>query len=110
MKCKLYTMLKVKSDYGLSLNEKVLLWLIGEVKLNDYIGSLIDLRDSRCIHEINKGEAVAYRTRYLTEKGYRYLSDLKKLYLKELIIKFLKWSLKHWYVALIGVLLGRCCS
>ena len=80
-------MLKVKSDYGLSLNEKVLLWLIGEVKLNDYIGSLIELRDSGCIYEENSNEPIICRKRYITEKGYKYLPTLKRLYLKDLWIK-----------------------
>lgn len=86
------------------------MWVIKDVSDNEYVGCLIELRDTKLIHEDYNGDAILNRVRYLTVSGYEYLEQLKKLYLKELLIKLLKWSLKQWYIALIAVLLGRCCS
>lgn len=110
MKAKLYTLLKVKSDYGLTTTEKLLWWLVEDATHEEYVRNLIELRDAGLIHEDNDGKSLVKRNRYLTEKGRKYLSELKRLYLKELLLKGLKWNLKHWYVALIAVILGKCCS
>lgn len=87
MKSRLYTMLKVKSDYGLTYTEKLLWWIIEDTTHEEYIRDLIELRDAGHIHEDNDGNAVAYRNHYITEKGREYLSKIKRLYLKELWIK-----------------------
>ena len=110
IKGKLYTLLKVKSDYGLSAAEKLLWRIVEDVKHDEYIRNLIELRDAGFIHEKSNGEPIAKRIHNITEKGIVYLKKLKVLYLKEISIKSLKWSLKHWYVALIAVLVGKCCS
>lgn len=101
-KIQLYTLLKVKSDYGLSGIEKFLLWIVKDVSDNEYMGALIDLRDSKHIKEINDGNALLYRTRYLTISGYEYLEILKKLYLKDL------WISNRWKLifGILGILIS----
>ena len=104
MKGKLYTMLKVKSDYGLTSIEKMLYWMVGDTSHEEYIRSLIDLRDAGHIYEDNDGNPITYRNHYLTEKGYMYLPKVKRLYLKEL------WLKNRWKIlagvgtALIGLI------
>ena len=97
MKSRLYTMLRVRSDYGLSYTEKLLWWMVEDTSHEEYIRNLIELRDSGHIYEENDGKPVYYRLHYLTEKGYDYLPKVKQLYLKEL------W-LKHRMKVLIAVL------
>lgn len=87
MKGRLYTMLKIKKDYGLSYIEKVLWWMVEDVTIEEYLRSLIELRDTGHIYEDNVGNSLAYRNHYLTEKGYQYLPKLKRLYLRNLWIK-----------------------
>lgn len=104
MKGRLYTMLKIKKDYGLSYLEKVLWWMVEDVDLEEYLRSLIELRDTGHIYEDNDGNSLSYRNHYLTEKGYAYLPKLKRLYLKEL------WLKNRWKIlagvgtALIGLI------
>ena len=110
MKARLYTLLKIESDYGLRLNERILWKLVEGVEYKEYVRNLIELRDAGHIKEYNDGNALTYRTRFLTEKGRLYLKRLKMLYLKELSLNGLKWTLKNWYVALLSVLAMKCCS
>lgn len=104
MKGRLYTLLRVKSDYGLSIDEGLLRWIVEDTSHEEYIRNLIELRDSGHIHEENNGMPVYYRTHYLTEKGYDYLPKVKRLYLKEL------WLKNRWKIlagvgtALIGLI------
>lgn len=90
-------MLRLKADYQLSLDEKLLRWIVEDTLHEEYIRNLIELRDSGHIHEENNGMPVYYRPHYLTEKGYSYLPKVKRLYLREL------W-LKHRLKVLIAVL------
>lgn len=110
MKERIYTLLKVESDYGLSVLEKMFWQAVDGITHEAYIRNLIELRDAGYIHEDNDGNSIIYRNRYLTEKGRKYLSELKMLYLRELSLRCLKWNLKHWYVALIAALAAKCCS
>lgn len=87
MKGKLYTLLKVESDYGLTTMEKLLWWMVEDTTHEEYIRNLIELRDAGYIHEDNDGNAIIGRNRYLTEKGRGYLQKIKMLYLKELWLK-----------------------
>lgn len=105
MKGRLYTMLKVKSDYGLSSAEKVLWWMVKDTTHERYIRNLIDLRDAGYVHEDNDGNAIAYRNRYLTENGRKYLSKVKKLYLSELWMNN-RWTLIGWIVMFVLALLA----
>jgi hypothetical protein len=100
MKGKLYTMLKVKSDYGLTSIEKMLYWMIGDTSHEEYIRSLIDLRDAGHIYEDNDGNPITYRNHYLTEKGYAYLPKVKRLYLKELWMKS-RWNIIAWLIPVL---------
>lgn len=105
MKGKPYTMLKVKSEYGLTSIEKMLYWMIGDTSLEEYIRSLIDLRDAGHIYEDNDGNPITYRNHYLTEKGYAYLPKVKRLYLKELWLKN-RWTLIGWTIMFVLALLA----
>lgn len=106
IKGKLYTLLKVKSDYGLSVTEKLLWWIVKDVKHDDYIRNLIELRDAGFIHEDNGGNAISYRNRYLTEKGRIYLLKIKRLYLRELWLN-IRWKVIAWVIpVLLTILFG----
>lgn len=105
MKGKLYTMLRIKREYELSLFERVLWWMVEDAELDEYIRSVIELRDAGYIHEEDSDNAIYYRLRYITEKGYHFLPRLKRLYLKELWIKN-RWTLIGWIIMFLLALLA----
>lgn len=100
MKGRLYTMLKVKSDYGLSGIEKLLWWMVEDTSHEEYIRNLIELRDSGYIHEDKNGNAIINRSRYLTENGREYLPKVKRLYIRELWIKN-RWAVIAWLIPVV---------
>lgn len=104
MKGRLYTILKVKSDYGLTAIENLLFWMVEDTTYEEYIRNLIELRDDGYIHEDNDGNSIMYRNRYLTKKGREYLPKLKKLYLKELWLNN-RWALIGWLIMFVLALL-----
>ena len=57
MKGKLYTMLRIKREYELSLFEHVLWWMVEDAELDEYIRSVIELRDAGYIHEEDSDNA-----------------------------------------------------
>lgn len=105
MKGRLYTMLKLKSDYGLSGIEKLLWWMVEDTSHEEYIRNLIELRDAGYIHEDKNGNAIFYRNRYLTENGRKYLLKVKKSYLNELWMNN-RWTLIGWIVMFVLALLS----
>ena len=96
METRLYTLLKIKAEYGLSITEWLFWTLVEDTSHEDYIRNLIELRDAGYIHEDNNGDALSYRNRYLTDCGREYLQSVKRLYLNEL------WIKNRWKV--IGVI------
>lgn len=86
---RLYALLEVKRK--LTVYEKSLMWMIGNVSHGDFIHHLIELRDAGLIMEENNGDAIINRERSITDDGIRYLLKIKKLYVKNLVIKCLKW-------------------
>lgn len=89
MRGRLYTLLRVKSDYGLTALEQVLWRFVENTSREDYIHYLIELRDGGHIEEKNKEQPIDRRTHYLTEQGYLFLEKSKKEYLKYLIKRVL---------------------
>ena len=110
MKGKLYTMLKVKSEYGLSGIEKLLWWMVEDTSHEEYIRNLIELRDAGYIHEDKNGNAIINRNRYLTKEGREYLPKVKRLYIRGLWLKN-RWSVIAWLIpVLLTVLFGLIAS
>lgn len=91
MKGKLYTMLRIKREYELSLFEYALWLLVKDTGREEYIHYLIELRDGGHIKEKNKEQPIDKRLHYLTRKGYDYLPKVKTMYLNQLKKKALKW-------------------
>lgn len=104
MKGKLYTLLKVKSDYGLTTTEKLLWWLVEDATHEEYVRNLIELRDAGLIHEDNDGNSLVKRNRYLTEKGRANLPKLKRLYLNGLWLKN-RWKILTWTASGVATIL-----
>lgn len=102
MKGKLYTMLKVKSDYGFNFLEKVLWWHLKDTGREEYIHYLIELRDGGYIVEKNKEQPIDKRVHYLTQQGYLFLEKIKLDYSKNLIKKVLIYLGGALVVALLN--------
>lgn len=100
MKGRLYTLLRLKADYQLRLDEKLLRWMVKDASHEEYLRNLIELRNSGHIHEENNGMPVYYRPHYLTEKGYDYLPKVKRLYLKKLWMKN-RWKVIAWLIPVL---------
>ena len=104
MRGRLYTLLKMKHE--LTVYEKFLMWVIGDISHEDYIHHLIELRDAGLIDEENNGDAIINRKRSITEDGLQCLFELKRLYLKELWLKN-RWRMIAWLIsALLSILFG----
>lgn len=106
METRLYTLLKIKAEYGLSITERILWMLVEDTTHEEYIRNLIELRDAGYVYENNDGDAISYRNRYLTDYGREYLQSVKRLYLKELRIKN-RWKFLGWLIStLLSILIG----
>ena len=100
MRGRLYTLLRIKSEYGLSYKERLLWMLVESTAHDEYIRHLIELRDAGYIYEENDGSAISYRNRYLTNRGREYLPIVKRLYLKGLWIKN-RWKILGWVISVL---------